>query len=140
MWHGSALGELLDGVTAEQAAARPVAGAHTIWEIVAHVTAWAEIARARVRGERLTDPTPDEDWPPVRSTSAADWTILLRRLSDSHLELAQDVRQMDEAAILATVPGLEYTVYTLLHGVIEHGAYHGGQIGLLKRALAGSRS
>jgi hypothetical protein len=36
-WHGPALRELLSGVTAKQAAARPLAGAHSIWEIVLHI-------------------------------------------------------------------------------------------------------
>src|SRR5215471_8572942 len=84
MWHGAALGALLEGVTDAQASARPIPGAHTIWEIVLHVTAWSDIARARVHGDRLGDPSPDEDWPPVTSTSEADWTVLLRRMSDSH--------------------------------------------------------
>jgi len=136
MWHGAALAEVLDDVTPEQAATRPIAGAHTIWELVAHVTAWAEIARARVHGERLGDPSPDEDWPPVTSTSEADWAVLLRRMSDSHRALAHDVRKLDDAAIEAIVPGLEYSMSNLLHGVIEHGTYHGGQIALLKKALA----
>ena len=35
-WHGPALLEVLEGVTAQQAAA-PVSTAHTIWEIVLHV-------------------------------------------------------------------------------------------------------
>jgi uncharacterized damage-inducible protein DinB len=137
MWHGAALAELLDGVTPAQATARPISGAHSIWEIVAHVTAWAEIARARVHGERIAEPTADEDWPPVVSTAEADWAILLRRLSDSHRTLAQEVRHLDDAAIDRMVPGLEYTMSNLLHGVIEHGTYHGGQIALLKKALAG---
>ena len=50
MWHGPALAEVLEGVTAERAAARPIPGAHTIWEIVLHIIAWAEIARARLKG------------------------------------------------------------------------------------------
>ena len=137
MWHGAALAELLDGVTPAQAAARPVSGAHSIWEIVAHVTAWAEIARARVHGERTAEPAADEDWPPVVGTAEADWAILLRRLSDSHRALAQEVRHLDDAAIDRMIPGLEYTMSNLLHGVIEHGTYHGGQIALLKKALAG---
>jgi uncharacterized damage-inducible protein DinB len=137
MWHGAALAELLDGVTPAQAAARPISGAHSIWEIVAHVTSWAEIARARVHGERIAEPTADEDWPPVVGTAEADWAILLRRLSDSHRALAQEVRHLDDAAMDHMVPGLEYTMSNLLHGVIEHGTYHGGQIALLKKALDG---
>jgi uncharacterized damage-inducible protein DinB len=34
-----------------------------------------------------------------------------------------------------SVPGLDYSVAVLLHGIVEHGTYHGGQIVLLKRAL-----
>jgi len=37
------------------------------------------------------------------------------------------------------VPGLDYSVSNLLHGVIEHATYHGGQIALLKRALEGKQ-
>ena len=35
----------------------------------------------------------------------------------------------------ALVPDLDYSVAVLLHGIVEHGTYHGGQIVLLKRAL-----
>src|SRR5438128_550031 len=38
MWHGPALAQVLETVTSEQAAARPIPGAHSIWEIVQHVT------------------------------------------------------------------------------------------------------
>lgn len=138
MWHGAALDALLSDVTHEQAAARPIAGAHTIWELVLHVTAWAEIARARLRGERTADAAGAEDWPPVGATGAAEWNAALERLRAGHRALATEVRRLDDAAFDAKVPGLDYTVSNLLHGVIEHGTYHGGQIALLKRAQAAS--
>lgn len=37
MWHGSALGELLADVTAAEARAYPIAGAHSIAELVVRV-------------------------------------------------------------------------------------------------------
>jgi uncharacterized damage-inducible protein DinB len=135
MWHGTALDALVKNVTHEQASARPIAGAHTIWEIILHVTAWAEIARARLRGERTADATDAEDWPPVGEAGAAEWQAALDLLREGYRALATDVRRLDnDAAIDAKVPGLDYTVSNLLHGVIEHGTYHGGQIALLKRA------
>ena len=138
MWHGAALDELLAHVSCEQAAARPIPGAHSIWEIVLHVAAWAEIALARVHGDRTGDPAPEEDWPPVPgSDPAADWQAALERLRDSYRALATDTRRLDQSAIDAKVPGLDYSVSNLLHGVIEHATYHGGQIALLKRALEG---
>jgi uncharacterized damage-inducible protein DinB len=133
MWHGPSLTEVLDGVSHEQASARPLADGHTIWEIVLHVTAWAEISRARLRGERIADPPVHEDWPPPDASTAAEWTAVKERLVESHRTLAHDVRRLDDDAIAAKVSGLEYTVSNLLHGVIEHGTYHGGQIALLKK-------
>jgi uncharacterized damage-inducible protein DinB len=134
MWHGPALAEVLQGVTPERAAARPVGGAHTIWEIVLHVTAWAEIARARLNGERIGDPSAAEDWPPVLETAAADWQRALDALGASHRRLAADARKLDETRLDENMKGLEYSTATLLHGVVEHGTYHGGQIALLKKA------
>ncbi len=109
MWHGAALDELLAHVSCEQAAARPIPGAHSIWKIVLHVAAWP----------------------------AADWQAALERLRESYRALATDTRRLDQSAIDAKVPGLDYSVSNLLHGVIEHATYHGGQIALLKRALEG---
>ena len=30
--------------------------------------------------------------------------------------------------------GKDYDVYVMLHGLVQHDLYHGGQIGLLKKA------
>ena len=138
MWHGPALHELLQGVTHEQAAARPIAGAHTIWELVLHVTAWVDIARERLRNRALESPTPEGDWPPVPPPTEAAWSEAVAKLAASHEALAQDVLKWTPEALTSVVPvsGPRYTVATLLHGVIEHGTYHGGQIALLKRALS----
>lgn len=135
MWHGPALDEVLAGVTAELAAARPIAGAHTIWEIVLHVTTWAEIARDRLRGERMGDPPADVDWPPVAAGGASVWTAAIDRLREAHRALARDARRLNDEILHEKMAGLEYSRSNLLHGVIEHGTYHAGQIALLKKAL-----
>ena len=130
MWHGPALINVLEGVDAARARARPIAGAHSIWEIVLHVTAWADIARQRIHGECLGDPTPEQDWPSV----SGEWPQAIDRLQESHRLLAADVRPMSDADLDAKVKSLEYPVGILLDGVVEHGTYHGGQIALLKKA------
>src|SRR5262245_8263490 len=140
MWHGPALDELLKDVTPELAAARPVDRAHSIWELVLHVAAWAEISEARLRGERMADPSPEEDWPPVGSTDRAAWDDALKRMRDAHRALAQAARRLDPATINDKIPGLEYSRSNLLHGVIEHGTYHGGQIAILKRSALSQRN
>jgi uncharacterized damage-inducible protein DinB len=134
MWHGPALADVLDGVQHDRAAAKPIAGAHSIWEIVLHITAWAEIARLRIAGQATGDPAPEQDWPSVTATDAAAWRLAVERLGESHRQLAADARQLDDEKLDARVAGLKYSVSILLHGIVEHGTYHGGQIALLKKA------
>ena len=136
MWHGPALADVLTGVTAKRAAAHPVAGAHSIWEIVLHIIAWAEIARARLKGQRTGDPTPEEDWPPVTATDEGAWSRVQERLGACHREIAADARAFDEARLDQKLENLEYSADVLLRGIVEHGTYHGGQIALLKKAEA----
>lgn len=136
MWHGPALTDLVGDVTAEQAAAHPISGAHSIWELVHHVTAWAEIVRTRVVSPVSTgEPTTEQDWPPVHNTSAEDWRTAVERMKESHRELAADVATLDDSRLIGRVPGRDHSVLVMLHGVVEHDAYHGGQIAILKRAL-----
>lgn len=135
MWHGSALADLVTDVTAPQAAERAIPGAHTIWELVLHVTAWTEIARERLIGSANADPTPEEDWPPVRDTSADAWRAALERLKEAHRELAADVAKLGDSDLIGRVPGKDHAVLTMVHGIIEHAAYHGGQIAILKKVV-----
>lgn len=64
-WHGPSLLELLNGVTADQASRRPVPAAHTIWELVLHITACKEVVTRRLTGETVPDLPPEEDFPAV---------------------------------------------------------------------------
>jgi len=61
-WHGPAVKEALAGVGAAQAAARPIARAHTIWEIASHIAAWENVVLRRLAGERV-ELSDAEDWP-----------------------------------------------------------------------------
>src|SRR5450432_2781890 len=47
-WHGPALREILAGVTWQTAALHPITGAHTIWELVLHLTVWMSVVTRRI--------------------------------------------------------------------------------------------
>ena len=47
-WHGPSVLKILDGVTAQQAAAHPIPGAHSIWELTLHIAAWENACRRRL--------------------------------------------------------------------------------------------
>jgi uncharacterized damage-inducible protein DinB len=135
MWHGPALNEVLKGISPAAAVTRPVASAHSIWELVLHIASWADIVRTRLGPTITRDPPPSKNWPAVPTPSAATWRQAVERLESSYGELADQVAMLDPAALHRTVPGRDYTVIAMLRGVIEHGTYHGGQIAILKKAL-----
>ena len=136
MWHGPALSELLANVSADDAATHVIAGAHSIWEIVLHLAAWAEIARARLNETSNAEPHEDESWPPVTGQTKTDWQDAVNRLYTSYRLLAEDAANLELTKLQRTIPGRDHSAQEMLHGIIEHGAYHGGQIAMLKRALA----
>jgi uncharacterized damage-inducible protein DinB len=131
-WHGPSLRELLADLPPERAASKPLRHAHSIWEIVLHVRAWEDVARRRIGGEQV-ELSPEEDWPPVRGTDRAAWEVVLDGLERGHVELTSAIARLDEAKLLARTPGRDYSVYALLHGVIQHDLYHAGQIALLRK-------
>ena len=54
-WHGPSVREALAGVTAQQAHARPLTNAHSIWELVHHIAVWENVGRRRLEGDRAAD-------------------------------------------------------------------------------------
>lgn len=133
-WHGPALEEVLKGVDPQAALARPIAGAHSIWEIVLHVGVWESVVRRRISGEVVTDVPPEQDWPPVGATSDAAWKEALRGLRSAHDELQKVLARFNDRQLNEPVPGMGYNVYFTLHGVVQHALYHAGQIAILKKA------
>ena len=131
-WHGPSVMELLDGVSWQQAAARPIASAHSIWELVLHIAAWSNIARRRTLGEAVS-PTDAEDWPPVGDTNEETWSKAKAEMVKSQANLAELISTLKEEQLEATTPGKDYSNYFLLHGIVQHNLYHGGQIALLKK-------
>jgi uncharacterized damage-inducible protein DinB len=132
-WHGPSLGELLADVSASQAAQRPLHGAHTIWENVLHIAHWQSIVSRRLKGESVSKPE-EGDWLPVNDTSPAAWTKALERLASAQQQLITQISEVPESRLQQTAPGTDYSVYYMLHGIVQHNLYHAGQIALLKKA------
>jgi uncharacterized damage-inducible protein DinB len=139
VWHGPSLTELLDDITAADAAAKPVRGAHSIWELVLHLAAWASIVQMRLIPGPLYEPTDDEDWPRVPEPTIANWRDAIVALGASHHRLAAVVRGLENSALSHRVPDRQHSVRTMVRGVVEHAAYHGGQIALLLKAIMAAR-
>jgi uncharacterized damage-inducible protein DinB len=134
-WHGPSLMSVLDGISAEDASTHPIRGAHSIWELVHHASAWNTISQHRVSGENV-EITPERDWPPVWEVSEVAWKRALDNLVASHKSLSDSVKGFSDQRLEEKATGPDYSCYTVLHGVVQHNLYHAGQIVMLKKALA----
>ncbi len=132
-WHGPALRQLLHGVSAKQAAARPVRGAHTIWELVLHITAWNRAVLRRTQG-KATSLSPAENFPAMPRATTANWKQAQAALRAAQQDLHHAVSALPDSRLKKIVPGKRYSVYFMLHGLVQHDLYHAGQIALLKKA------
>ena len=134
-WHGPSLRETLAGVNAEMAAARPIAGAHTIWELVRHVIAWVRAVGTRLDGEPVELPAA-EDWPAIGDTGEAAWRNTLATLDQETNRFQNRISRLPEGTLENGVPGKDYSVRFMLEGAIQHHLYHAGQIAVLKKMVS----
>lgn len=138
-WHGSSLSAILQGVTHTQAAARPLGGGHTIWELVLHIAAWKNEVRRRLSGAAAAEPM-EGDWPEVGAVTPGRWIEAREHLELAHRLLVSAVKDFPEADLFTPTNdkrdrelGLGVSYYELLHGLVQHDVYHAGQIALLKK-------
>jgi uncharacterized damage-inducible protein DinB len=136
-WHGDSVLEILKGISAAQAAARPLKDAHSIWEIVGHIAAWDGAVLTRTGGKAAT--VSDEDnFPAVKDASEAAWRKTVEHLTQVHSELVKAVSRFPDSRLQEQVPGKResyYTYYYMFSGIVQHELYHAGQIAILKKAL-----
>jgi hypothetical protein len=126
-WHGPNLRASIRGVTAEQAAWRPAAGRHNIWELTLHAAYWKYVVRRRITGEKRSSfvlAGSNFFERPVELSEAA-WKEDVGILEAQHRDLRLAVAQLPSA--------LKGSTLHLIRGAAAHDIYHAGQIRLLRR-------
>jgi hypothetical protein len=139
-WHGPNLRGSLRGVTLAQAAWRPAAGRHNIWELLVHAAYWKYVAWRRLTGaKRGSFPLAGSNFltRPVEASLPA-WRADLELLEQMHRTLRAEVVKLPAKELDRPSAQSGVTKRALLSGVAAHDLYHAGQIQLLKR-LGGKR-
>jgi len=128
-WHGPAVKEALENITAEDSHKR-LPDSHSIIELVAHMTAWRLFVVKKLQGNTEYKVTDEMNFP-----TPADWKKVVQELDASQEKLLEALKAFDPSKLYDAVPhgSYNYNFYTLLHGIIHHDLYHTGQIVLLKK-------
>jgi uncharacterized damage-inducible protein DinB len=138
-WQGPSITEALAGVGAEASVRRPIAGGHNIRELVFHINFWIDAARRRIEGAAVDGSVAEADWTKEKAANGineATWKAALAELEESHRQLHATVLALTEERFDQPVAGSDPTLRGLLLGILQHNAYHAGQIALLAKAAA----
>jgi uncharacterized damage-inducible protein DinB len=133
-WHGPSLHKILAGIDAATAYARPLEGAHSVWELVLHITGWTTVCGLRLEGQEARQPD-EGDFPLPPAATEDKWHEAIARLDAAHSRLIEAVERLTDSDLVENVPGKPYTKAFMIQGAVHHHVYHAGQIALLKKAI-----
>ena len=122
----------LNKITAQQAASKVLPNCNSIWEIVNHMASWRRNVLQRLQGKIMKTPT-DNYVKPIVNTSQEAWIKTLEEFDKTQKDWIRFLEKFNVHDF-----GLEYatngmTYYEHIHGILQHDAYHLGQIVLLSK-------
>lgn len=136
-WHGPSLNELLLDVDEKMASAHPIAGCHSIWELVLHLIAWRTFCLKKIQQDAEFDivVSGPVDWPTVPEPSIENWNEAKLSLQASMDMLLAELEKLKITQLNDQVLGRKYPLYVVILGITQHDTWHGGQMALLKKVM-----
>lgn len=138
-WHGPSVQKLLEDITEEQAFSEPVSNAHNICEIVLHLWAWTEEIVSRLEGNVPAEPSVG-DWPNAEIYEEEGWVQIKNIYFIAAEKLIEVIKKFPEENLNKSVGtirdeplGTGISFEAMISGLIQHNAYHAGQIAILKK-------
>jgi uncharacterized damage-inducible protein DinB len=121
----------LETITAEKAFKKGFTQ-NSIWEIVNHLINWRLNVLQRVQGKVIESPA-NNYFEPVTDHSQAAWEKTLENLKGSQIQWLDFLKTIRPDTFSKVYPANNMTYYEHIHGIIQHDAYHLGQITLLAK-------
>ncbi len=126
----------LEDVSALQAERR-IGSHNSIWQIVRHMIAWRRANLQRIQG--IIHHAPENNYiEDVADTSEQAWKAELKELEKSQKALLSYMTSGRDLHFDAVYAPNSLTYYEHIQAILQHDAYHLGQIVLLKKLLVES--
>jgi len=122
----------LKNISAKQASKKIAPERNSIWQIVNHLIAWRENVLLRVQGNDIAAPN-NNYFMEIENTSDTEWQKALERLANSQDQWIRFLENFDESQFENIYASNQMTYYEHIHGILQHDAYHLGQIVLLSK-------
>ena len=133
-WIDVNLTETLSKISAEQAAKKVAPQWNTTWEIVNHLISWRLNVLQRIQDKVIASP-PNNYFVPVNDVSAKAWQDTLKKLEDSQQQWMLVLKKFKKNKMEKVYPNNGMSYYEHIQGIIQHDAYHLGQIVLLAKTV-----
>ncbi len=126
-WIDVNIAHTLRCISSQQASVRILDKSNTIWEIVNHMISWRLNVLKRISGRVIK--TPDNNYfQPVTDKSGSAWLKTVEKYKDTEEKLIEMLKQFKAKNFSNTYSKNGLTYYEHIHGIIQHDAYHLGQI------------
>ena len=122
----------LKGISSKNASKKISVNQNSIWEIVNHLISWRLNVLQRVQGKVIITPG-NNYFEPITDSSPSAWERTLKELQDSQTQWLEFLKQLTPDTFSKVYPNNKMTYYEHIHGIIQHDAYHMGQITLLAK-------
>ena len=131
-WIGVSIFDTLKDISAAQASRKIFPEWNSIWEIVNHIISWRLTVLQRVHGEVIL--SPDDNYiENIPDISEKEWKTTLKRLEDSQQQWIKFLKKFKQKDFDNIYSHNSLTYYEHIHGIMQHDAYHLGQIVLLAK-------
>ena len=122
----------LGKITSKQAAHKIAPNVNSIWEILNHIIGWRNEVLKRVQSINTIAPKNNFFEPVVIITEEA-WIETLMQLSKSQALWIDFLHELKVKDLNLHFERNSFTYYEHIHGILQHDAYHLGQIVLLTK-------
>jgi uncharacterized damage-inducible protein DinB len=133
-WIGVNILPNLQKLTAKQAARRIYSNWNTIWEITNHLISWRETVLQRIQGKIIKSPS-HNFFVRVEDNSPLAWQNTLERLEASQKAWISFLKKFKAEEFEKNYPGNKMSYYDHIIGIVQHDAYHLGQIVILSKRV-----
>ncbi len=131
-WIDVNLFSVLSQISANQASKKILPHLNSIWEMANHLISWRMNVLQRVQGKIMKAPE-NNYFSPIEDTCESAWSDTVDRLQESQQQWIDFLKTFKEEDFDEIYTGNNMTYYDHIHGIIQHDAYHLGQIVLLTK-------
>lgn len=139
-WIGSTLTKKLGQVSEADYFRQPMEGMHSVAAILSHITLWRSEAVLKINtGEGSKTDDCEENWLPNHKLEAKGWDAIKAEYDNALAELIALLRTKNDDFLSQEYYDTDfkgrYTYQWLLNGMVQHDAYHLGQLGIIIKFL-----